>query len=182
MPISRTSGRPSLQRLQTRSCRPTMMDATSFLDPGMKRAIVVALGVGAVITSAAAIGIGAGGDTPAAQALSAHEYRRALRQLDATDPDARCDALAEPAREVCRVEAASARMVQVAELESSYRRDRQSARALQRARIEARYQVDRAHCGALGGFKRDRCLVKAHAAKGRALLEAAAPYEVRYTP
>jgi hypothetical protein len=54
-----------------------------------------------------------------------------------------------------------------------------SARIAQRARIEARYTAERAACDALGGVKRDRCLIAAHAARGRALLEAAAPYEPR---
>lgn len=53
----------------------------------------------------------------------------------------------------------------------------QSARALQRARIESRYQSERARCDSLGGFKRDKCLIQAHASKGRAMLEVAAPYQ-----
>jgi hypothetical protein len=59
-------------------------------------------------------------------------------------------------------------------------RARASARAEQRERIEQRYRVERTECESLGGYRRDRCMVKAHAARGRALLEAAAPYEVRY--
>ena len=159
-----------------------MMDASFFLDPRMKRAIVVALGVGAVISSAAAIGIGSASSPGARQSMTSHEYRSALRSLETSDAHERCDALAEQARELCRVEAAADRMVRVAEVESSYRRDQNSARALQRARIEARYQVERAHCASLSGFRRDRCLVRAHAVKGRSMLEAAAPYEVKYTP
>ena len=54
-----------------------------------------------------------------------------------------------------------------------------SARNAQRARIEARYTSERSACAALGGVKRDRCLIAAHATRGRALLEAAAPYETR---
>jgi hypothetical protein len=55
----------------------------------------------------------------------------------------------------------------------------EAARAAQRAFIDARYQSDRAQCESLGGAKRDRCLIEAHARKGRAMLEAAAPYAVR---
>jgi hypothetical protein len=51
----------------------------------------------------------------------------------------------------------------------------QSAREAQRSVIEARYQADRAACDALGGAIRDRCYIDAHARKGRAMLEAAAP-------
>jgi hypothetical protein len=103
-------------------------------DPGgnMNRAIFVALGTGAIITSAAAFT--AGGDGAGGSAATQNQYRRA-------------------------------------ELE---------ARAAQRARIEARYQVDRAKCDDLGGFKRDKCLVQVHATRGRAMLAAAQPYEVRF--
>lgn len=99
----------------------------------MRRSILVALGAGAVISSAAAIGIGAAVNS-APQTMSQHEYERT----------------------------------------------QQSSRTAQRARIEARYQVERARCGALGGFKRDKCLVSAHAARGRSKLESAVPYEVRF--
>lgn len=100
----------------------------------MKRAIFVALGTGAVITSAAAFGTSLVSDPqPAARG----EYQVAMQH--------------------------------------------QTARESQRARIEARYQSDRGRCDALSGFKRDKCLIQAHATRGRAMLEAAAPYEsVRY--
>jgi hypothetical protein len=76
----------------------------------------------------------------------------------------------------------SATPVTVAELrrdEFASARTRDAARNAQRARIEARYLVERARCPALGGAERDQCLINAHAARGRALLEAAAPYENR---
>ena len=59
-------------------------------------------------------------------------------------------------------------------------RTRASARAEQRERIDQRYRAERTECESLGGYRRDRCVVKAHTARGRALLEAAAPYEVRF--
>ena len=106
----------------------------------MKRAIFVALGTGAVITSAAAISIGASATEGVPQAAPRGVYQVAMQH--------------------------------------------QSARESQRARIESRYQSDRARCDSLSGFKRDKCLIQAHAAKGRAMLEAAAPYEAaaRYQP
>ena len=55
----------------------------------------------------------------------------------------------------------------------------QAAREAQRSGIEARYQSDRSACEALHGAPRDRCFIDAHARKGRALLEAAAPYATR---
>ena len=58
-------------------------------------------------------------------------------------------------------------------------RARESARGEQRGRIQERYAVEREACTALRGYQREKCLVKAHANRGRALLEAAAPYENR---
>lgn len=55
----------------------------------------------------------------------------------------------------------------------------QAARAQQRARIEERYQADKLRCTDLTGYRREKCVVQAHAVRGRALLEAAAPYGVR---
>ena len=98
----------------------------------MRRAILVALGTGTIIASAAALGIGVA-QAPQAQAT---DFAESFRTLD-------------------------------------------SARGAQRARIDARYTVERAACASLGGIRRDRCLIIAHAARGRALLEAAAPYETR---
>jgi hypothetical protein len=109
------------------------------IDEGsMRRAIFVALGVGILITSAAAIGIGTSSGAPT-QAAARSEYEVAMQH--------------------------------------------RSAREEQRAQIDARYQSQRSRCDALSGFKRDKCLIQAHAARGRAMLEAAAPYEkVRYQP
>ena len=148
----------------------------------MRRAIFVALSTGAVISSAAALGIGAAG--PDSRSMSRAEYEAALQRIEAARArlSARCEPLAGGEREICLTEAAAHQMVQVAEAEAGYRRTEQSARALQRARIDARYQVDRARCETHGGIKRDRCMIRAHATKGRALLDAAAPYEIRYRP
>ena len=159
------------------------METSSFLSGmNMRRAILVALGTGAFISSAAAIGIAASSGDP--QSLGFHEYQAALRGVESgRDVSlARCEPLASFDREICRTEAGANELVRVAEVEASFRRSQQSERALQRARIEARYQVDRARCGAHSGFQRDKCLVHVHAAKGRALLETAAPYEVRLAP
>ena len=145
----------------------------------MKRAVLAALGTLTVIGSAAALGVAM---TPESQAPSRVAYEEALADIDAARPHdlARCEAIAGNGKEVCRAQAGCAdETIRVAELESRFRRTQDSARNAQRARIEARYLVERAACGALGGFKRDRCLIAAHATRGRALLEAAAPYETR---
>lgn len=148
----------------------------------MKRAIFVALGTAAIVSSAAALSIAAA--TPGGESsIGDAEYVSGLRALEAQREAlrARCEALASAAeREVCHAEAAAFDLVRAADLEARFRRTEHAQRAAQRARIDARYQVERARCGAYNGVKRDRCLVQAHATKGRALLEAAAPYEVRF--
>ena len=145
----------------------------------MKRAILVALGTGAAITSAAAFSIGA---ADSGAVLDQVQYTAKVRAIQAARIARveRCEVRAGIEREFCRIEAEGEQAVRLADAEAAYKRTRQSARAAQRARIEARYQVERAKCGALGGFKRDKCLVQVHATKGRAMLDAAAPYEVRF--
>ena len=96
----------------------------------MKRAILVALSTGTVITSAAALTLGNAAGNTAVVASSEFEQARIAW----------------------------------------------AARAAVRARIDERYFASRAECDALGGAKRDRCLVSAHAARGHALMHAQAPY------
>ena len=96
----------------------------------MKRAVLVALGTSALISSVAAIGI-------------------------------------------------DAAVTRAPQHEAGYGPTEETARAAQRARIDVRYQADRAKCAALGGLEKDRCLIAAHAARGRALLEAATLYQDR---
>jgi hypothetical protein len=102
----------------------------------MRRTIFVALGIGAIVSSAAAIGITA-----------------------AALPEGPGSA-----------ESLTFAQVKLAEA---------SARAAQRSRIEARYRAERNQCEALSGLRHDRCLIAAHAHRGHALLEAAAPYQGR---
>jgi len=145
----------------------------------MKRATLAALGAGAVIGSAAAIGWG---DSPAATpALSISEYQDSLARIATWRGRAleRCDGVEAAQREVCRTEASADAMVRVADVEERYRHDDRSAREAQRTRIDAQYQVARARCQSLGGYRKDKCLISAHAARGRALLAAHAPYEMR---
>ena len=101
----------------------------------MKRAILVALGTGVVISSAAALDI-AGASQPAAPAAYGDPIHAA--------------------------------------------RTREGARERQREQIQLRYTAERNQCADLRGYQREKCLVRAHANKGRALLEAAAPYESRF--
>ena len=144
----------------------------------MKRAILVALGTGAVITSAvAAIGFGSG--FASGETIEAAQYRSALAVIaqERREEQERCEALKGHSGDICRVAAEAREATRTAELEAAYRRTHAAARAAQLARIDARYAVARAKCAPLGGFARDTCLVEAHALKGRALLEAQVPYE-----
>ncbi|HET6265821.1 MAG TPA: hypothetical protein VFD95_13230 [Usitatibacter sp.] len=145
----------------------------------MRRAILVALGIGAVVTSAAAFSIGAGEDS--AQ-LTREQFAAELRAIESQRAanEVRCSRATGFERDFCRIEAQAEESVRIADAEAAYRRTQHSARAAQRARIEARYQVERAKCGVLGGLKRDKCMVKVHASRGRSMLEAATPYEVRF--
>ena len=149
----------------------------------MTRAILVALGTGAIITGAAAIGIGAALTAPS-NPMSPDEYRSAMLHAEWLRgiAESRCDDLDDAGAGICRVQAAADRIVRVAQIESDYRHNEQAARAAQRARIDARYLVDRARCDTLGGFRRDQCLIEAHAARGRALIEASAPYAAPRAP
>jgi hypothetical protein len=146
----------------------------------MKRSIYVALGTCSAVAAFAAMSLGTAA-SPATQTIGQMEYRAAIAGIDAAREKllARCDEGAAAMKEICRAEAAADELVRVADLESRYRQSHGSARGAQRARIEARYQVDRAKCATLGGLKRDQCFISAHAARGRAMLEAAAPYETR---
>ena len=148
----------------------------------MKRAMWVALGTGMVISSAAAIGIGASSVfAPQAASISRAQFARALAAIDAQREEvlARCEERPAADRELCRAEAAAHELVRSADLEANFRGTQDAARAAQRARVEARYYVERAKCASIAGAKRDHCLVGAHAARGSALLELAAGYESR---
>jgi hypothetical protein len=147
----------------------------------MRRAILVALSTGAVISSAAALGIGAASHDPL-HSMDRERYEDALRSIDLARMAQlqHCETRANAAeREYCRAEAAATEMVGVAETEEAFRRTEHASRALLRARIDARYQLDRAACAAVFGKQRDRCLIEAHAARGRMMLQAAAPYETK---
>ncbi len=142
----------------------------------MKRAILVALGVGAIVSSAAAFSVGTG-----SEGLTQLQYMAKVRLIESsrTARLAGCESMPGSEREFCRVAAEGDKAVRLADTEAAYRRTREATRAAQRARIEARYQADRARCAILGGARRDACMVQVHANRGRALLDAAAPYEVR---
>jgi len=142
----------------------------------------VALGTGMVISSAAAIGIGASSVfAPQAASISRAQFASALAAIETQGEKglARCEERPAADRELCRAEAAADELVRSADLKTDFRRAQDAARAAQRARVEARYYVERAKCASIAGAKREGCLIAAHAARGNALLELAAGYENR---
>jgi hypothetical protein len=143
----------------------------------MNRASLVALSTGAIITSAAAIGIGAAHEPPSV-AMTRSQYEASLAAIREAFPREaeRCAALPAADREPCRARALARELVLGAALEERYRGTPQATRAAQRAKIEARYEVARARCAVLRGFERDQCYIAAHALRGRALLESQDPY------
>ena len=146
----------------------------------MKRAILVALGTGAVISSAAAIGISAAlGPTP--ETMTRAEYDAAMQRIGSTREISRAQCAGAGDESLCLATVRADERVRSAQLEAAYRRTEQTARDAQRARIDARYELDRAKCEPLRGLRKDKCLIAAHATKGRALLEANAPYALRHT-
>lgn len=144
----------------------------------MKQTFLVALGVGLVVSSAAAIHVGAVLDDQAAQPLTRAELDAILVHIssDADAAIAQCELTPLPSRELCRAQAQAREMVDSAIAELKFRRSGEAARVAQRARIDGRYLVDRAHCTTLVGSERDSCLIAVHAVRGRKLLEAATPY------
>lgn len=147
----------------------------------MRRAILVALGTGAVITSAAAIGVGAA-LSPAEETMTREQYDAGVQRLKSMRAlaQARCESADATENTICLAQVRGEDRIRSADLEAAFRRSQSAARAAQRARIDARYEVDRAVCEPLRGLRKDQCLVNAHATKGRMLLEAAAPYGSRY--
>jgi hypothetical protein len=147
----------------------------------MKRAILIALGTGALISSAAAIGIGMA-SAGAPEALTRASYEEGLAETRAIHATAMraCEGLRTGERDTCRAEADAAAAIRGADLRVAFERTEAAARDAQRTRIDARYQIRRAHCQAQGGFRRDKCAISAHAERGRALLDVAAPYAARH--
>ena len=80
----------------------------------MGRAILVALGTGAAISSVAVLGIAASTSEEAAP-LARDEYQASLRTVSVSRAEAvvHCEKLAGSAREVCRTEAGAREMVRV---------------------------------------------------------------------
>ncbi|HSN21672.1 MAG TPA: hypothetical protein VLS49_13400 [Usitatibacter sp.] len=146
----------------------------------MNRATLVALFTATLITSAAAIGLGATGKPPAA-AMTRSQYLLALARIDSSRAWAlaACAARRAAERETCEGVAHADAGLRAAELEARYRRTPEAAREAQRARIDVRYQAARARCASLRGYDHDQCLIDAHAMRGLALLESKAPYAMR---
>src|SRR5580765_2960267 len=112
----------------------------------MRRAILVALGTMALVSSATAIRYSAA-DALEARHVGVGEYRAAHASIALARSAAleRCASLPRPdARDACEAGAIAREAARVAEVEAGFRGSEQSARAMQRAQIELRYQAERA--------------------------------------
>jgi hypothetical protein len=85
--------------------------------------------------------------------------------------DARCDALAGNAKDVCVQQAKATEKVARANLEYRYTATKSDARKLMVARAEANYAVANEKCGALAGTGKDVCVQEAKAAETKALAD-----------
>jgi len=146
----------------------------------MNRATLVALCTATLITSAAAIGIGAAGE-PASPRMTSAQYAAALAHVQSSRAWAMtaCALRRGAERDACEARANADAALRSAELDVRFRRTPEAAREAQRARIDARYQAARERCAALKGYDRDQCLIDVHAVRGLALLASQAPYEMR---
>ncbi len=123
------------------------------------------------LAGATALGIGASvSSTPSLMARTDYDTLMAAIATEAQDLHLSCDSLRGADRHVCQAETRAREQVLVAELEARYRGTVAAARDANLTRIRAKYEVDRSRCFAHAGFKRDNCVVAAHAEKARSLM------------
>ena len=123
------------------------------------------------LTGATAFQIGASvSSAPSLMTRGDYETLKVAIATEAQDLQLSCDALRGGERQVCHAESRAREEVLLAELEARYRGTFAAARDATMVRIRAKYDVDRSRCFAYAGFKRDNCVVAAHAEKARSLM------------
>ena len=160
---ARTAPRRVVARLaESRSTmkRPTLY-ATSFL--------------ALLLTSIAAVGIGASVDSPRTL-MSPADYAAGKRVIETQSrlALARCRGLAPAEKEVCRAEVRADERVQKADLAARYHGTVAAAQDARNARVKAAYDVARARCGSQPAEGRMDCLHAAREARNRRMAEASA--------
>ena len=123
------------------------------------------------LAGATAFGIGASvTSTPSLMTRGDYEGLRLAITLEAQDLQVACDARRAAERHVCQAESRAREQVLLAELEARYLGTFATSREATLTRIRAKYDVDRSKCFAYSGFKRDDCVVAAHAERARSLM------------
>ena len=130
------------------------------------------ISMGAVaLAGATAFGIGASvSSTPSLMSRGDFETLKVAIGAEAQELEVACDARRGADRHLCQAESRARQEVLLAELEARYRGTFSAAREANFTRIRAKYDVDRSRCFAYAGFKRDNCVVAAHAERARALM------------
>lgn len=137
-----------------------------------QRTILIAL-TAATLLGAAGVGIGASVTSqPSLMTQSDYESLRAAVAKVGEDDEKACEALQPLRRQACLAEVRAATAVHFAELETKYRGTVKSAHALQLARIDAAYTKSRGRCVDMDTYKRDSCVVAAHAERAKAKVAA----------
>lgn len=139
----------------------------------MKRTTLYATLVGALLVSAAALGISTAVDSPRSL-MSPTDFGESRKAIEA---DARlalgtCRDLDGLPKDLCKAQARAEERVRKADLEANYRGTVAAAAEAKLARAKARYDVARAQCSDQHGEDKLVCLRSARAEKAKALTEA----------
>lgn len=123
------------------------------------------------LAGATAFGIGASvSSTPSMMSRSDYEAARTAIAVESRELNAICDTQRGTPRQVCLTETRGREQILLAELESRYRGTVNAGRDAAMVRVRARFDIERSRCSAYAGFKRDTCVVSAHAERARSLM------------
>ncbi|HXN16088.1 MAG TPA: hypothetical protein VN878_06905 [Usitatibacter sp.] len=139
----------------------------------MNRTTLYATLIGALLVSAAALGIGAAADSPRSL-MSPSDYSQSKRAIEAEKrlALARCRLLDGLSKDLCKAQARAEERIQKADLEARYRGTVGAAAEARLARAKAQYDIAKTKCGDLRGDEKSACLQSAREEKTRALAEA----------
>lgn len=123
------------------------------------------------IAGATAFGIGASvSSTPSMMTRDDYEAMKVAVAIESNDVQRACDQERGAERQLCSAENRAREEILLADLEARYRGTFSANRDATLVRVRAKYDVDRSRCFAFAGFKRDNCVVAAHAERARALM------------
>lgn len=123
------------------------------------------------LAGATAFGIGASvSSTPSMMSRGDYEAAKVAIAAESRELSALCDTQRGTSRQVCLAETRGREEILLAELESRYRGTVTAGRDAAMVRVRAKYEIERSRCSAYAGFKRDSCVVSAHAERARSLM------------